>query len=122
MNGWVEGVLENIVDQCQPLPGSFPNDFNPECACDQFLTRKSTLLNFETEEGSNNAEAAKICPIDVNAHIIDEEITFSVGGLPRGTCSGTLIEGVAPPFVDECGLQYTPNRFDEENCEGGEET
>ena len=117
MNGWDEGVLEDIVDNCNPLPGEDPDDINPECTCDQFLTEKSNMLTFDTnQEGSNNAEAANICPIDVRAHIVDEEIFFGKGGLPRGSCSAPIIEGVAPPFVEECGLVYTPNTFDETNC------
>lgn len=117
MNGWDEGVLENIVNNCPALPNS-GDPYNPPCNCDQFLTKKENLLSF-TEEGRNDAEAAKICPIDVKSHIVDEEINFSVGGLPRGGCSAPLITGVAPPFVDECGLQFTPNNFNEENCSGG---
>jgi len=117
MNGWEEGVLEDIVENCNPLPGEDPDDYNPECTCDQFLTEKSTLL----EDDPGDAEAAKICPIDVRAHIVDEEINFGVGGLPRGSCSTPIIEGVAPPFVEECGLQYTPNEFDEGACEGSED-
>jgi hypothetical protein len=117
MNGWEEGVLEDIVENCNPLPGEDPDDYNPECTCDQFLTEKATLL----EEDPGDAEAAKICPIDVRAHIVDEEINFGVGGLPRGSCSAPVIEGVAPPFVEECGLQYTPNEFDEGACEDSED-
>lgn len=118
MNGWDFGVLENIIDQCQPLSGPIEGGpYNPPCNCDQFLTKKADLLSFDSEEGRNDAEAAKICPIDVTTHIVDEEIVFSTGGLPRGSCSAPLIEGVTPTFVDECGLQYTPNTFNEENCD-----
>lgn len=119
MNGWDEGVLEDIVENCEPFPGEDPDDYNPECACEQFLTRKSDLLVFDTEEGRNDAEAANICPIDVRRHIVDEKIVFGVGGLPRGSCSAPLIEGVAPSYVNECGLTYIPNTFDESACEDG---
>ena len=122
MNGWEEGVLEDIVNNCNPLPGEEPDDYNPECTCDQFLTKRSDMLTFDTDEvGRNDAEAAKICPIDVRAHIVDEEISFGVGGLPRGSCSAPVITGVAPPFVSQCGLKYTPNTFDEERCEDNSE-
>jgi len=117
MNGWEQGVLENIVDNCQPVPGTQPGDFNPPCNCDSFLTRKSTMLSLDYESpGRNDAEAAAVCPIDITDHIVDEEINFSVGGLPRGSCSAPIIENVAPTFVDECGLRFTENTFDEENC------
>jgi len=115
MNGWDAGALENIINNCQPAPGTEPGDFNPPCNCDQFLTRKPTMLNFETE-GSDDAQGAKICPIDVKSHIVNEEINFTVGGLPRGSCSNPVIQNVPPPFVDECGLTYTPFEFSEENC------
>ncbi len=115
MNGWDEGALENIINNCQPAPGTEPGDYNPPCNCDQFLTKKPTMLSFDGE-GSNDAEAAKICPIDVKSHIVNEEINFTVGGLPRGSCSNPVINNVPPPFVDECGLSYNPFEFDEENC------
>jgi len=121
MNGWEEGVLEDIIDNCEPLPGEDPDDYNPECTCDQFLTVKSSMLtpdNDDDDEDLDEKEAAKICPIDVRAHIVDEEINFAVGRLPRGSCSAPLIQGVAPRFVSECGLAYTANTFDEERCEG----
>jgi len=117
MNGWEEGVLEQIVDECEAIPGS-GDDYNPPCNCDQFLTKKSNLLNDDTEEGRNDAEAANICPIDVTKHIVDEVISFGQGGLPRGSCSTPIITGVEPEFVEDCGLKYTPNTFDEGNCEG----
>merc|ERR1712224_685898 len=47
-------------------------------------------------------------PSMLKKHIVDEEIDFVVGGLPRGSCSAPVIEGVAPPYVDECGLVFTP--------------
>merc|ERR1719197_2342094 len=120
MNGWVDGSLEKIVKKCKAIPGTGgPGDYNPPCNCDQFLTKKSDLLNFETEEGRNDAEAANVCPIDITTHIVDEVIDYGVGGLPRGSCSADIIENVAPTFVDNCGLKFTPNTFDEGNCEGG---
>lgn len=118
MNGWDQDVLEDIVDNCNPLPGEDPEDYNPECACDQFLTKKSTLFVSDAEEGRDDAEAAKVCPTDVRNHIVDEKINFGVGGLPRGSCSAPLIEGVAPTYVEDCGLEYTPNTFDEDDCDG----
>jgi len=121
MNGWDDDVLEDIIENCEPFPGFSFDDYSPPCNCEEFLTRKSDLLDFDTEEGRNDPETANICPIDVRRHIVDEEIFFGVGGLPRGSCLVPVIEGVAPPFVDECGLVYTPNTFDEDNCKGGSE-
>ena len=117
MNGWVEGALEEIIENCQPVPGEDGFDpYNPECTCEEFLTQRSDLLTADTEE--IGAEAGKICPIDVRRHIVDEEINFAVGNLPRGTCSTPLITGVTPQFVSDCGLTYTPNTFNEDECEG----
>ena len=122
MNGWEEGVLEDIVENCQPVPGYEPDDYNPECTCEDFLTLKDSLLvDPEMEDDADDADAAKICPIDVRKHIVNEEIFYAVGGLPRGSCSAPIIQGVSPPFVHECGLKYTPNTFDEENCEANAE-
>merc|ERR1712176_209730 len=74
--------------------------------------------------GSFDAEAGNICPIDVRSYIVDEEITFRADGqLPRGSCSAPLIEkvdGIDPPFVDDCGLQFQRPTFNEGNCEGGD--
>merc|ERR1711959_147546 len=120
MNGWEEGKLEEIIDGCEPIPGDSPDDYNPPCTCDQFLTKKDKMLDDDHELGRNDAEAAKICPINTREYILDEDVEFGVGGLPRGSCTGTLITNVDPPFVSECGLKYTPNTFDEESCEGGD--
>ena len=119
MNGWTDGSLENIVNNCQPLPGTNPGDYNPPCNCDEFLTKKSTMLTYDNDSpGRNDAEAAEICPNDVTQHIVNEEINFSVGGLPRGGCSAPIINNVPPTFVDDCSLTYTPNNFDEQTCTG----
>lgn len=121
MNGWIEGKLEEIIDGCDPIPNE-GDSYNPPCTCDQFLTKKSNLLASDTELGRNDAEAANICPIDPKTYIIDEEINFvESGGLPRGLSCSIIekIPGVDPPFVDECGLVFTPNTFDEESCEEG---
>merc|ERR1712159_724877 len=104
-------------NNCEAVPNDSGDPFNPPCTCDQFLTKKDTMLRFDQELGRNDAEAAIVCPVDVKRHIVDEEIDFVVGGLPRGSCSAPVIEGVAPPYVDECGLVFTPNFFDEENCD-----
>merc|ERR1712199_62892 len=119
MNGWQEGKLEEIIAGCEPIPVDSPDDYNPPCTCDQFLTKKDKMLDDDHEFGRNDAEAAKICPINTREYILDEDVEFGVGGLPRGSCTGTLITDVDPPFVSECGLKYTPNTFDEESCEGG---
>mmetsp|Transcript_6632 Transcript_6632/g.7709 ORF Transcript_6632/g.7709 Transcript_6632/m.7709 type:complete len:528 (+) Transcript_6632:87-1670(+) len=114
MEGWLDGALEEIIADCESTQTE-AGDYNPPCTCDQFLTPKDSLLSDDPD--SFSAEAADICPIDVRIYIVDEEIN---GALPRGSCSATLIEkmnGVDPPFVEGCGLQYTPPTFDEENCE-----
>jgi len=114
MEGWLDGALEEIIEDCESTQTE-AGDYNPPCTCDQFLTPKDSLLSDDPD--SFSAEAADICPIDVRTYIVDEEIN---GALPRGSCSATLIEkmnGVDPPFVEGCGLQYTPPTFDEENCE-----
>jgi hypothetical protein len=122
MEGWKTGSLENIIENCQSTQNQ--NDsgdlFNPPCACEEFLTRKDTLLTDVEDGGAFDAEAAKICPIDTKSYIVDENVQFGVGGLPRGSCSAPVIpKNGNPPFVENCGLQFNPPNFNEENCEGG---
>ena len=119
MEGWLTGKLANIVENCEATQ-SEGDDWNPPCACEDFLTHKDTLLVDESEDFSSEAEAGNICPINTRSYIVDEEIEFGVGGLPRGSCSATIIKkenGIDPPFVDECGLQFERPTFNEDDCE-----
>ncbi len=89
MNGWQEGKLAQIIQDCQPSgePG-----YNPPCDCTQFLT--------ETSQPSG-----QVCDEDVKQYILNEE-TAVVNTLPRGTCQGDLIEkiwDVDPPFQCSSG-------------------
>merc|ERR1711907_209603 len=118
MNGWVDGALEDLIENCNPIPGTGEDgDYNPPCNCVDRLTRKETLLSLEDDLGGNEAEAAKICPLDTTTYILDEDIVYSEGGLPRGSCTGTLMDKVDPPFVKDCGLEFTPMTFEEGNCD-----
>ena len=68
-NGWEVGVLDNIINTCQPS-GDTPNDYNPPCDCDGDLT-------------PNPNPAGVACDSAVRTHIIDEA-TDVVNQLPRG--------------------------------------
>merc|ERR1712071_275511 len=85
MNGWEEGKLQQIIDECVP---SGEAGYNPPCACTEFLTR------------NKNAKGA-VCDDEARQYIIDEA-TDVVNVLPRGTCEGSdIIEkswDVDPPF------------------------
>ena len=108
MNGWQEGKLQEIIDNCEPT-GEF--GYNPECHCEQFLTPSET-------------PAVEICPQAVKTYIINEEID-EVHTLPRGGCTGnenlvcrSWMEGESPPFVDSClgGEDWNQDDYD-----GGDE-
>merc|ERR1712176_1693255 len=96
MNGWKEGALQKIIDEC-PIEGE-QTDYNPPCNCDgpNFLT--------PNENASRGA-----CDSDVRNFILDEA-TDVVNALPRGGCNGNVIEKSwteDPPFTckatNDCG-------------------
>lgn len=108
MNGWEEGKLQDIIDNC-PILESGLGDYNPPCGCDEFLT-------------VNDAATGTLCESDVRRLIIDEP-TENMTSLPRGTCLGeaTLLPkswtNSSPP------LQCTPSIDfvdDEDDGEGDE--
>jgi hypothetical protein len=89
MNGWQEGKLAEMIENCQPSgePG-----YNPPCGCDNFVT-----------ESPSPAKA--VCDTDVREHILDEA-TDVVTLLPRASNSDLEIVpktwDVDPPF--ECNV------------------
>lgn len=88
MNGWEEGKLQQIMDNC-PIVGE-GETYNPPCNCDDFLTN-----NFQL--------SGAVCDKDVRKLILDEA-TDVVNTLPRGGCEGTIIQkswSSNPPL--ECG-------------------
>jgi len=95
MNGWKEGSLEKIIDECEPI-GDEPG-YNPPCNCDEFLTESDNVAN------------SAVCDQDVKNYILNEE-TEVVSVLPRGTCQGVdLIDkgwDVDPPF--DCSENISP--------------
>jgi len=102
MNGWKEGKLQEIIDNC-PVQGSAAS-YNPPCNCidpDEFQF-------VEENETPSNA----MCDSDIRNLIIDEA-TDVVNVLPRGTCEGdnTLIEKswTGDPTLDCNGLPPTPS-------------
>eukprot|EP00551_Chaetoceros_affinis_P012975 CAMPEP_0203676152 /NCGR_PEP_ID=MMETSP0090-20130426/23578_1 /ASSEMBLY_ACC=CAM_ASM_001088 /TAXON_ID=426623 /ORGANISM="Chaetoceros affinis, Strain CCMP159" /LENGTH=234 /DNA_ID=CAMNT_0050542597 /DNA_START=204 /DNA_END=908 /DNA_ORIENTATION=- len=89
MNGWQDGVLQNIIDNC-PVIRDGEAGYNPPCNCaEEFLT-----------ENSNPSGA--VCDNDVKRYIVNEP-TDVVTTLPRGTCNGpsviTKSWDVDPPFA-----------------------
>ena len=90
MNGWKEGTLQTIIDQCPVEEGSTELGYNPPCNCaEQFLTPNDQLAQ------------APVCDNDVRNYILNEP-TDVVSTLPRGTCAGPSIIDkswtVDPPF------------------------
>lgn len=88
MNGWEEGKLQDVIDNC-PILEHDEGDYNPPCNCDDFLT-------------PNTRMSGALCESDVRQLIIDEA-TDGMELLPRGTCNGnaTLIPrrwNVTPPL------------------------
>ena len=82
-NGWKEGKLQEIIDQCEFDPNQEIGEVNPTPRCspnvgdNRFLTE-----NFS--EGS-------MCDKDVRTLIIDEQTDVVSGSLPTGSCTGYLI-------------------------------
>ena len=89
MNGWEDGKLQEIIDNCPVVGDPEPGEYNPPCTCDQFLTDNPTI-------------ASEMCDDDVKALIINEEIAV-INALPRGSCDGDIIDkswtGNAPPLT-----------------------
>lgn len=108
MNGWKEGVLQDIIDNC-PSQAAVSDEYNPPCGCDEFLT-----------ENTNVAEGA-VCDSDVRTYVMDEA-TDVVNALPRGSCNGVAnlqskSWDVNPPFT--CETNPFGNNDDEET--GGQD-
>jgi len=72
-NGWKEGKLLEILDECPPS-GSADDGFNPPCACKKLLT-------------CNEAASGTVCDADVRKLFVDEA-THDIVELPRGSCRG----------------------------------
>ena len=98
-NGWREGTLQNIIDNCE-TDTSDDFGYNPPCACtpdgefnptNQFLT-------------TNNRVASRVCDIDVRELIIDEA-TDVTNTLPMGSCEG-------PALKPKSWTQITSDLFD----------
>jgi len=110
MNGWQEGVLQKVIDEC-PIEGDESDGYNPPCECDFMLTKNE-----------NNVGA--VCDSDTKAFIIDEA-TDVVSNLPRGSCQGPEIISkswdINPPWqcttsVDDDEAEDDDN---EDTCEDG---
>jgi len=89
MNGWQDGVLQNIIDNC-PVIRDGEAGYNPPCNCaEEFLTE-------------NENPSGLVCDNDVRRYIVNEA-TDVVNSLPRGTCqlSNVITKSwdVDPPFV-----------------------
>jgi len=107
MNGWEDGKLQEIIDNCQPS-GDSEFGYNPPCDCDQFLT-------------PNREVSGQVCDTDVRRLFLDEP-TDVVSELPRGTCQGP---GLIPKsWTTDPPLQCTPiggGPGDEDEEDGGDE-
>ena len=95
-NGWQEGKLQDIIDNCE-LDSSEDFGYNPPCAC----TPDSDESNFLT---AVEDVAGPVCDVDVRELIIDEA-TDVVNTLPVGSCEG-------PPLIPKSWDQITDDLFD----------
>jgi len=77
-NGWQEGKLQEIIDQCPFSGNDAPR--NPDCGCTPNLTN----TNFLTP---NTEKPGYVCDADVRNLIIDEA-TDVTQSLPTGSCQG----------------------------------
>ena len=78
-NGWQEGKLQEIIDNCPVQRHDF-GDYNPPCGC----TPEDGEDRFVTEQRASDV----VCDSDVRRLIIDEAIDVT-NSLPRGTCQGS---------------------------------
>ena len=95
-NGWQEGKLQQIIDNCD-LDDGDDYGYNPPCACTP-----------ESEDGSsflteNTQVAEPVCDADVQRLIIDEA-TDVTKTLPLGTCEG-------PDLIPRSWDQITDDLF-----------
>ena len=90
MNGWKEGKLQEVIDNC-PVVGD-STSYNPPCNCDGFLTPNLNI-------------GGTVCDSDVRDLIIDEA-TDVVTELPRGTCQG--VEVIPKSWDIDPPLQCAP--------------
>ena len=110
MNGWQEGKLQEIIDNCQVIGDG--SSYNPPCNCDQFLTENVDV-------------GGQVCDSDVRKLIINEP-TDVVTSLPRGTCQGPpLIEkswSQDPPLTGTCSSNENDDETDDDSEEEEEDT
>lgn len=100
-NGWKEGKLQDIIDNCEVDDGD-DYGYNPPCACTP-----------DSEDGSNflteNTQAARpLCDIDVRKLVLDEAVDFT-NKLPSVECEGpALVPKTWTELSDEL-LMCTPS-------------
>ncbi len=84
LNGWEEGVLQNIIENCEPAPNQEIGQVNPPVTC----TPRTGDNRFLTQ---NNAVEGKMCDRDARDLILDERTDDIIGSLPKGSCTGNII-------------------------------
>ena len=107
LNGWEEGKLQEIMDNCEPAPNLEPGEVNPPVTC----TPATGDNRFLTE---NIAVEGTMCDWDVRDLILDERIDDIIEQLPMGSCTGNLIS----KSWDSMSLQVLPSGS---VCDGSEE-
>ena len=103
-NGWQEGKLQEIIDNC-PLDSEGDYGCNPPCGC---TPEQEDGTNFLTE---NPQVADPVCDVDVRELIIDEA-TDVTNELPVGSCEG-------PTLIPKSWNQITDDLFDCQVTPGG---
>merc|ERR1712224_746534 len=83
-NGWQEGKLQDIIEECPVNESDAPR--NPPCACTPNLNDNVDHLL------TQNAEiAGLVCDDDVRRLILDEATTDITNVLPGGSCTGAVV-------------------------------
>lgn len=107
LNGWEKGVLQDVIDNCEPASNQPLGEVNPPVTCtprtgdNRFLTQNAPV------EGN-------MCSRDVRDLIVDERTDDIIGSLPKGSCTGNII----PKSWGSMSLQVLPSS---EICDGNEE-
>ncbi|VEU34573.1 unnamed protein product [Pseudo-nitzschia multistriata] len=93
--GWEEGILQNVLDNCE----NEGEDAMPNFFCEEFLTFRDApkctdpeACDFADPQLLEKIKAFQpATPLDIRGTIVAEETEEVVGNLPRSTCNGSLV-------------------------------
>jgi len=99
LNGWKEGTIQTLIDNCPVPVQNEENPYNPYCECLHTNDGANALPNDITIRPREIAHQP-MCEADVRNLIIDEPTHF-VASLPRGTCQGPQLKDRSYSNLDD---------------------